>query len=227
MSKPIITTPFFVVSPKTYISGKDLIELAITADKYAKTISSTIFFTAPPTELINIVNNTKHLVVTAQHADGKELGRGMGRTSLYSLKNIGVKATFLNHMEYELTLKEIANSIQIARELEIITIACCDTPNEAKSLAVLQPDIILCEPNHLIGTGKTSNESYIEETIKEIRRYNKDVLIMQGAGITNGKDVEKLLTLGADGTGISSGIALSDEKETMIEELFGALKELK
>lgn len=219
-----IKTPFFVVSPKSYIIGNELIELAKITDELAQNIDSTIFFSAPPTELINIVKNTKNLVVTSQSADGNGLGRGMGRTLLESLKFIGVGATFLNHMEAPISFNDLISTIERAKELEIVTIVCADTIEQAKSIAYLKPDIILCEQNKLIGTGQTSNEQYIIETTSAIKKIDENILVMQGAGITTGNDVAKYINLNADGTGISSVITSSSNKKELLKEILSGLK---
>lgn len=222
--KPRIVTPFFSVSPKSYLLGKELIELAEIADRLAEEIESTIFFTAPPTELANIVQCTNNMVITSQSADGLGLGKGMGRPLLESLKEIGVQATFINHMEAQLTFKEVIAAINKAKDLDIISIVCVDTVEEAKVIAHANPDIILCEPNELIGTGKPSDESYIRETISAIKKINSDILIMEGAGITTGLDVRRLIRLGADGTGVSSILAKDMDKEKLLKDLFIGLK---
>jgi len=222
-----ITLPFFTVSPKSYLIGEELLKLALLTDKYAKKYELTIFFSAPPTELTTIVQNTQNIIVTAQGADGFGLGKGMGRPLIESLKEIGVKATFLNHMENQLSLKELCKAISSAKKLGIITIACANSSDEARAIAILNPDIILCEPDDLIGTGKTSSENYIFETINAIRKINKNILIMEGAGITCGNDIKRLIKLGAQGTGISSKLALTDNKEALLEELFSALSDSK
>lgn len=222
--KPKIISPFFSVSPKSYLIGQDLLDLALIADELAGEIDSTIFFTAPPTELTTIVNSTKNMIITSQNADGLGLGKGMGRPLLESLKEIGVQATFINHMEAQVTFKEIIAAISKARELDIISIVCIDTAEEAKIISYANPDIILCEPNYLIGTGKTSDDSYVYETIKEIKKVNPDILIMEGAGITSGSDVSRIIKLGADGTGVSSILAKDCDKKGLLKDLFNGLK---
>lgn len=219
-----VKTPFFVISPKSYIYGEELIKLAKIADKLSYEYNHTIFFSAPPTELKNIIDNTNNLVVTSQSADGNGLGRGMGRVLIESLNYLGVKATFLNHMEAQMNYNDLINSINKANELGILTIVCADSIEQAKSLAHLPIDIILCEQNSLIGTGKTSDDDYILQSIKEIRSINENVLVMEGAGISSGADVARYIKLGADGTGISSLVTKMDDQEAVLRELFEGLE---
>lgn len=218
-----IMVPFFIISPKTYLYGEELLELAKISDEYAGKINNSIFFSAPPTELANIVRHTKNMIITAQASDGFEQGRGMGRTTLKAIKALGVKATFINHMENQLTLTKIVETIREAKKTGIISIACANSVEEARALAVLSPDIILCEPHNLIGTGMTSSDDYVANTITAIKEINPSILVMEGAGIRTGEDVSKLINLGADGTGISSGLIKTDDRNKLIENLIKGL----
>ncbi|KFN92260.1 triosephosphate isomerase [Tetragenococcus muriaticus PMC-11-5] len=58
-------------------------------------------------------------------------------------------------------LTELVSAIKKAKKLEMKTIVCANSIEEARSIALLKPDILLCEPTELIGTGKTSDEDYI------------------------------------------------------------------
>ena len=220
-----VKTPFFVISPKTYIVGDELVELAKMVDDLAENLGSTIFFTAPPTELRAIAENTKNVIVTAQNCDGLDLGRGMGRVPLESLKYNGVQATFLNHMESPMYFRDLILTINKAKELDILTIVCADSAEEARVLAYTNTDIILCEPNSLIGSGKISGMEYVKSTIDAIREINDKVLVMEGAGIICGADVKKIIGWGADGTGVSSILAKTDNKYNLITDLFNGLGE--
>lgn len=225
--KENIKSPFFIVSPKAYLQGDELLDLAKLTDKLAGGIKNTIFFAAPTIYLREICEITKNVIVTAQHADGFGSGNGMGRNLIEDLKANGVRATFLNHKECQVPFKELVVSINKAKELGIITIVCADGVEEAKALAYMNPSIILCEPYNLIGTGNTSSEEYVRETISAIRKINEDVLIMEGAGITCGADVEKLISLGADGTGVSSIVSKKADKEALLIDLLKGLGENK
>ena len=50
-----------------------------------------------------------------------------------------------------------------------------------------------------------------------------DIVIMEGAGIRCGGDVRRLIGLGAQGTGISSALAITDDRAALLTELFDAL----
>lgn len=215
---------FFVFNPKSYLYGEKLLKYAKVADKMSKKYPNIdVFVTGPYADLYRLNKETENIIVTAQHMDGINPGRGMGAVLPESLKEAGVGATFLNHAEHPLTLAQIASSVKKANELGIITIVCADSIEEAKAIATLDVDIILCEPTNLIGTGKTSDNEYVESTNKAIRKINPNVLIMQAAGISTTEDVYKIISLGADGTGCTSGIVKAKNPEQMIEDMIEAV----
>ncbi len=211
---------FFVFNPKSYLTGKELLELAKKADELAVTNPNvSIFVTGPYADLKRMSQVTKNIIVTSQHLDGIEKGRGMGAVLADSLVQAGVKATFLNHAERPLTLAQLIQSIEKAKELELVTIVCADSLKEAKAIAMLSPDIILCEPTELIGTGKTSDSDYIQSTNSAIKNLNSKILVMQAAGISTPEDVYRTIKLGADGTGCTSGIVKADSPIQMLEDM--------
>lgn len=225
MTKHIVTKPFFVVNPKSYLCGEKLLELAILADELSCKHNITIFVTAPYSDLASIAKQTSHIIVTAQHLDGISYGRGMGAVLPESLKNIGVKATFLNHAEKPLTLSALIKAMNKANELGILTIVCADSLSEAKAISVLRPDIVLCEPTELIGTGKTSDEDYIQQTNEIIKSMDANILVMQAAGISSPEDVYRTILLGADGTGCTSGIVCAPNPSQMLKQMIESLVE--
>lgn len=222
--KKNIKKPFFMFNPKSYLYGEKLLELALLADKIAEKYKDeiSVFVTGPYIDLKEIAQKTNHIIVTAQSMDSISLGRGMGYIAAEPLKNAGVGASFLNHAEHSLTLNELIKSVEKAKEFGIITVVCADSIKEAQLVANLNPDIILCEPTELIGTGKVSDESYIEDTNKAIRDISEDILVMQAAGISTADDVYRTISLGADGTGCTSGIVKSEDPKKSLEDMIEA-----
>lgn len=223
----MINTPFFILNPKSYLYGESLLNLAQVADELATEVDFTIFVTAPFSDIRLISENTKNIFVTAQHMNGMKPGRGMGHVLPEAIKEAGAKATFLNHAENPMTLSELTIAVVRAKELGIFTIVCADTIDEAKSVAMLSPDIILCEPTELIGTGKTSDDSYIEKTNAAIKSVNNNILVMQAAGISTAFDVYRTISLGADGTGCTSGIVAADSPEDMLRDMIKSIQKAK
>lgn len=223
MEKVQIKTPFFIFNPKSYLTGQEMMELALEADRLAAEYDFTVMVTAPFADLRAIREKTSHIVLCAQHMDGIEKGRGMGKVLPESLYEAGARATFLNHAENPLTLDQLVRAIRRAKELGILTIVCANSIEEAGAVALLDPDVVLCEPTELIGTGKTSDLSYMEMTNERVKSVNDKVLIMQAAGISNDADVYRVIDLGADGTGCTSGIVKADNPKEMLGKMLRAV----
>lgn len=212
--------PFFVFNPKSYLYGDALLSLARVADEEAgKYPEIAVYMTAPYAELKTIADATSHIIVTAQHMDGIYPGRGMGFVLPESLYHVGVHATFLNHAEHALSISQLKLAIERCKELGIKSIVCADSIEEAKAIAHLEPDILLCEPTALIGTGQTSDQSYMRQTNQIVKAINPDIQVMQAAGISKPEDVYQTIQLGADGTGCTSGIVKAANPEKMLREM--------
>lgn len=219
-----LKVPFFTFNPKSYFYGENLLKLAKKADELASKFPEiSIFVTAPYADLATIAKNTEYIIVTAQHMDGINPGRGMGAVLPESLYNAGIRAVFLNHAEHPMKFAELVQAIKKGKELGIRTIVCADSLEEAKAIATLKPDILLCEPTELIGTGKTSDEEYIVTTNNAVKIIDDEILVLQGAGVSNPQDVERMIRLGADGTGCTSGITEAESPEKMLEEMIEAV----
>lgn len=219
-----INKPFFVFNPKSYLFGEELLDLALVADDVAKEYPDVqVFVTAPYADLLNIHGHTSHITVTAQHIDGLRPGRGIGHVLPESVYAAGARATFLNHAEKPLTLNELVHSIKRAKELGIQTIVCADSLEEARAIAMLEPDCILCEPIELIGTGETSGEEYIKTTNEAIKSIDHQIAVMQAAGISSADDVYETILLGADGTGCTSGIVKAKDPKQMLKDMVKAV----
>jgi len=214
-----INPPFFMFNPKSYLYGKKLNDLVKYADYLAEIYDINIFATVPFAEIKNVSDVTERIIVTAQHMDAIKPGRGMGKILPESLYFAGARACVLNHAEYPLSYSVLEKTIRRAKELEIFTIVCASSYDEAKAIALLEPETILCEPTDLIGTGTTSPDDYIKETISAIKKINHNIYVMQGAGIRTKDDIIRNLQLGSDANGATSGI-------TEAIDSFEALKEM-
>lgn len=218
---------FLIVNPKSYLYGKESLELAKAADQTAKDMGLQVYFTCPYADIRMIKENTSHLIVCAQSMDSLIPGRGMGCVLPESLKEAGAEAVFLNHAENQKTISELYQTIRRAKELGIITIVCADSTAEAKAVASMEPDIIVAEPTELIGTGQVADDSYAVETVKELKEVNPNVLVVIGAGISTAEDCYHVIKLGADGTGATSGILNAPAPAERIREMAEAIIQAK
>ena len=222
-----IRKPFFIVNPKSYLYGNEAMKLAKNSDKLAKKYDIDCIFTGQLVDLPEIAKETNNLIIAAQHMDFLTPGRGMGHVLPEALVNQGIRAVVLNHAEKPLTIAELDMTIKRAKEVGLLTIVCSDTVKQCRAIAELNPDVMICEPDSLIGTGNSSNEDYIASTTEAVREVNPNILIMQAAGVSTGDDVEKIMKLGADGTGGTSGIIKALSWEDKISEMMSALVKFK
>lgn len=219
-----IKPPFFEIGPKTYLYGEVMLGLAKTIDKIAEKYDIDIILTPQYTDISAIARETERIFVFAQHMDPLYPGRGIGSVLPEALKAAGATGVMLNHCEKRIPLSVLSETIKRADETGLITIVCADTVEEAAAIAHLSPNIIVTEPTNLIGTGKSSNMDYVKETIKTIKGINPDIMVLQGAGISNGEDVYNVIMAGAEATGSTSGIIRNPDPGAMAEEMIHALR---
>ena len=225
--KQQIRAPFLIVNPKAYIYGEETLELAKVCDELAQEYDIDIIFTAQHIDIQKVEENKKNIIVTAQHMDGIVAGRGMGHILPEGIKAAGAKAVVLNHAEHQLTINQLTKAMKRAKELELLTIVCSDTLEETKAIATLAPDIMICEPTSLIGTGTTSDDDYIKATNAAVKSVDKNILIIQAAGVSTGDDVYRVIMEGADGSGGTSGILNAPSRKNKIIEMLDAIQKVK
>ena len=219
-----IKPPFFEVGPKAYLYGDDMLRLAKAIDRAAIKYDVDVIVTPQYTDIRLLAENTERILVFAQHMDYLTPGRGLGSVLPEAVKAAGAVGVMLNHAEKKLTLPEIEKTIARADEVGLATSVCADTVEELKAIAKMSPNLLVAEPTELIGTGKTSDANYVKETIETVRAINPAIMVLQGAGISNGQDVYNTIKLGAQATGSTSGIIKAKDPEAMVDEMLSALR---
>ena len=219
-----IKPPFFEIGPKAFLYGEEMLKLAKVIDKTAMKYDADIIVTPQYTDISLLANNTERIFVFAQHMDPLYPGRGLGSVLPEAVKAAGAVGVMLNHAEKPVSPEVLEQTIKRADEVGLGTIVCADTVEDVKNIAKMAPNIIVAEPTELIGTGTTSDSSYVTETIKTVETINPDIMVLQGAGISNGQDVYNTIKLGAQATGTTSGIMKSDRPYEMVEEMIYNLR---
>lgn len=219
-----IKPPFFEIGPKAYLYGEKMLKLAKVIDKTAMKYDLDVIVTPQYTDIKLLADNTERILVFAQHMDYLPIGRGLGSVLPEAVKAAGAVGVMLNHAEKKLTLDEVEKTIKRADEVGLATIACADTVDELMAIAKMSPNLLVAEPTELIGTGQTADSNYVIETIKAVREINPEIMVLQGAGISNGQDVYNTIKLGAQATGTTSGIMKSDRPYEMVEEMLYNLR---
>ena len=219
-----IKPPFFEIGPKAYLYGEEMLALAKVIDKTALKYDLDVIVTPQYTDIKLLTDNTERILVFAQHMDPLPVGRGLGSVLPEAVKAAGAVGVMLNHAEKPISMETLQETIKRADEVGLATIVCADTLEDVKTIAKMGPNLIVAEPTELIGTGQTSDANYVVDTIKAVEEINPDIMVLQGAGISNGQDVYNTIKLGAQATGSTSGIIKAADPYAMVEEMLYNLR---
>ncbi len=219
-----IKPPFFEVGPKAFLYGEAMLKLAKVIDQCAMKYDVDVIVTPQYTDIPLLAQNTERILVFAQHMDYLPVGRGLGSVLPEAVKAAGAVGVMLNHAEKPLTMEEVEKTIRRADEVGLATIVCADTVEDVRTIAKMGPNLIVAEPTNLIGTGQTSDSNYVIDTIETVRAINPEIMVLQGAGISNGQDVYNTIKLGAQATGSTSGIIKAADPYAMVDEMLYHLR---
>ncbi|MFX1367341.1 MAG: triose-phosphate isomerase [Promethearchaeota archaeon] len=218
-----IDLPVIAINFKTYpqATGEKAVLLAQTCEKVAKEYGVSIVV-APQIPDVYRVSKAVDIPVFSQHLDAGDPGRFTGHVLGEALIESGCSGTLLNHSENRMLLADLEESVRKAEKLGLYTIVCTNNPLVSVAAASLNPSAVAVEPPELIGTGISVSQSQpeiISGTVDRIRAVNKDVVILCGAGIGTGKDVEAAIRLGSQGVLLASAVAKSDKPEEVLQGL--------
>ncbi len=216
-----------VVNFKTYVevTGKHAIELAKLAEEVSRETGVTIIV-APQFTDIEPVSKTVDIPVFSQHVDSVKPGAHTGHVLAEAVKSAGAEGTLLNHSERRIDTSEIADTLKLCSEADLISLVCADTTQASVNIARMLPDMIAIEPPELIGTGisvSTARPELITESVRQIRKVNHSVTVLCGAGLTNAEDVSKALELGSQGVLVASAVVKSKDPKAVLEGMAGAM----
>lgn len=222
-----ITPPFFEFGPKAYLYGDELLRLAKAADQLSVQYRVPVIITPQYVDIPLLCQETEHLRVFAQHMDPLPPGRGIGAILPESLKSAGAEGVLLNHAEKPLAYDIIQETIHRAEEVGLATLVCAGNLDQIKTIARMNPDILLAESPDMIGTGKrTENDrEHIRAINQLVREINPRIYVMHSAGISCGQDVYNIIAAGAQATGSTSGIIKAPDPRRMFEEMLSSVRE--
>lgn len=222
-----ITTPIIIVNFKTYLegTGKKAEELAKKAEKVHQETGVNIGLAPQYCDIAALVN-TISLPIFVQHIDFAQAGSFTGHVLPEAVKAAGAVGTLINHSERRLKLVDIDAAITRAHEVELISVVCSNNAKVSAAVATLHPDMIAIEPPELIGTGipvSKAKPEVVSGTVELVRRVDKKVIILCGAGITKGEDVAAAIRLGTAGVLVASGIVKAKDPYTVMREFAEAI----
>ena len=153
-------------------------------------------------------------------------GSHTGHVLAEALKSAGAEGTLVNHSERRVSLLTIAESVKLCAGADLRSLVCADTAEASVEVAKTLPDMVAIEPPELIGTGISISKArpeLITESIKQIRKINRNVRILCGAGVTTAEDVSKALELGSEGVLVASGVVKNKDPRTILRDMANAM----
>lgn len=204
-----------VVNLKTYdeATGQKAKKIAEKCAKASKDSGEKVIIAPQTSDLLRVEETD--IEVFGQHLDAIDPGSHTGHILAGALKHAGATGTLINHSERRMEEKEIRKTVQKAREENLTSIVCAQSPEECKRFSRFEPDFVAFEPPELIG-GDISVSNAKPELIEEaVEKSEVDVLT--GAGVKNEEDVKKSIELGCKGVLVASGVVKADDiyQETM------------
>jgi len=217
-----IRVPLILVNFKTYseATGKKALELAKTAEKVSLEVDVSIGVAPQLVDIPPIVKAVS-IPVFAQHIDPITHGSFTGWVLPEAVKQAGAVGTLINHSERRLKLADIDAAITRAREVKLASVVCTNNAAVSAAAATLKPNMLAVEPPELIGTGipvSKAKPEVVTDTVELVRRVNRDVVILCGAGITRGEDVAAAMRLGTVGVLVASGIVKAKDPHKVLME---------
>ena len=222
-----LRTPIILINFKTYAeaTGKKALKLAETAAKVSLETEICIGLAPQLTDLTSVARLVA-LPVFAQHIDPITPGSFTGHVLPESVKEAGATGTLINHSERRLKLADIDTAIRRAREAGLISVVCANNPDVSAAVAALKPDMLAVEPPELIGTGipvSKAKPKVVSGTVKLVKEINSDVVVLCGAGISQGEDVHAALKLGTEGVLVASAVVKAKDPYTVLLEFAEAV----
>jgi triosephosphate isomerase len=223
MAATKIEYPLILINFKAYAeaSGKKGLQLAKVAEKLSKEYGVTIAVAPQLTDLLFIAQQVD-IPVFSQHVDDVSPGSHTGHVTLEAVKDAGAIGTMVNHSERRIRADQIDVVVKRARQLNLVTVVCTNTPEVTAAMAALGPDMVAIEPPELIGTGipvSKAKPEVVTSSVDLVKKINPNVKVLCGAGITTGDDVAAALRLGTVGVLLASGVVKAKDWEKAILDL--------
>ncbi|MBE6503745.1 MAG: triose-phosphate isomerase [Methanobrevibacter sp.] len=220
-------SPIVILNYKTYLesSGMNALDLAHDLESAASESGITMVASPQAADIYRISSETS-LPIFAQHIDPVSPGGHTGSNLINTLVEAGIEGSLINHSEQRMKLADIDEVVKLCREFEIESCVCTNNIETSKAVACLNPDAVAVEPPELIGTGipvSQAQPEVVEDTVNEVKKINKKIKVLCGAGITTGDDMKAAMDLGADGVLLASGIIKAESPKEALLDLVSKL----
>ncbi len=223
----MLKAPVIVLNVKTYAeaTGKKVVELACLMDTIAHETGASMAIAVQATDIFQCAEKVT-IPIFAEHIDPITPGSHTGWTLPEAAKAAGASGTLINHSEHRLQLADIDSCVTRAKELALDHIVCTNNVTTSKAAAAFSPNFVAVEPPELIGgdiSVTTADPDIVSNSVKAVKIINKQVRVLCGAGVKNGKDVAKSIELGSDGVLLASGVVKAKDKKQVIYDLISGL----
>jgi len=223
----MLKTPVIVLNVKTYeeATGKKALEIAKLMVTLARETGASLAIAVQPTDIQMCAENVS-IPVFAEHIDPITPGSHTGWILPEAVKAAGAVGTLINHSEHRLKIADIDVCVTRSKELNLDHIVCTNNVATSKAIAALSPNFLAVEPPELIGgdvSVTTANPEIVSRSVDAVKKIDKRVGVLCGAGVKNGKDVEKAIELGADGVLLASGVVKAKDREKVLRDLISGL----
>ena len=215
--------PLVVLNFKTYLesTGVNALNLAKVCDDVAKDTGAGIVV-VPQLADLRMVAQSVSIPVYAQTVENIKPGSSTGHVLPEAVKEAGASGCLLNHSECRLKLADVDALIVKLRELGMTSIVCTNNVAVTSAAAALGPDFVAIEPPELIGSGISVSKAQPEivtGSVDAVKKVNKSVRVLCGAGISTGEDFKKAVELGTEGVLLASGIVKAKDQKAALLDL--------
>ncbi len=212
-----------VVNFKTYAeaTGQKAVRLAKICEKVSKKSRIDVVVAVQNVDIFRVSSNVS-IPVFCEHIDPVQYGAHTGKNLPEALIENGATGVLINHSEDRAKVTEIKKDVDRARSVGLEMIICAPTAKMSQSVAKLNPDYIAVEPPELIGgdiSVSKAKPGLISDTVKLVRKVNKSVPVLCGAGIKDSEDVRIALKLGCEGILLASGVTKAKDPEKVLLDL--------
>ena len=219
----MLQPPVIVLNVKTYVqaTGKYALDIAEIMKKISEETGVSMAICVQATDISSCAHHV-NIPVYAQHIDPITPGSHTGWTLPEAVKDAGAVGTLINHSEHRLTIADIDQCLSRAKELSLDHIICSNNIATSQAIAALSPQYVAVEPPELIGgdiSVTSVDPGIVSGSVEAVELVNKEVMVLCGAGVKNGKDVAKAIQLGAKGVLLASGVVKAENKEQVLRDL--------
>jgi triosephosphate isomerase len=209
-----------VLNLKSYEETYRRLDLLVDAAREAMQNTGVRFvICAPPTHLARARYANKDIF--AQHVDAFEPGAYTGAVLPEALQDLRIKGSLINHSEHRCP-DLVQATVKRMKGAKLESLVCAESPEECKKFARFHPSFIAVEPPELIGSGASISKKQpkvITDSLNQIHKVSTEIPLLVGAGVSNAKDVELALALGATGVLLASAFVKAPEPVKFLEDL--------